>query len=103
MMKFRGKVYVMPRGDLLDPQGKAVGGALKQLGFSEVSDVRIGKLIEVSFEADDGDDAAAHLREMCEKLLVNPITEDYDYILMAEDGAQATQPAPSDERASSKE
>jgi len=93
-MRFRGKVYVMPRADLLDPQGKAVGGALKQLGFAGVSDVRVGKVVEVSFEADDGDAAAAHLREMCEKLLVNPITEDYDYILMAEDSPQASQEEP---------
>lgn len=97
-MKFRGRVYVMPRADLLDPQGKAVGGALKQLGFVAVSDVRVGKLIEVAFEADDSDAALAQLREMCEKLLVNPITEDFDYILMSEDSPQASDPAPDAER-----
>jgi len=88
-MKFQGKVYVMPRADLLDPQGKAVTGALKQLGFGGVGDARVGKVIELAFEADDADAALASLREMCEKLLVNPVTEDYDYILMTEESPSA--------------
>jgi len=93
-MKFHGKVYVMPRADLLDPQGKAVSGALKQLGFGTVGDARVGKVIEVSFEADDSDAALASLRDMCEKLLVNPVTEDYDYILMTEESSQAPEGEP---------
>lgn len=87
-MKFIGKVYVMPRADLLDPQGNAVRSALHNLGFRTVEDVRVGKEIDVTFEAEDGNTALERLKEMCEKLLVNPITEQYEMILLAE-GTQA--------------
>ncbi len=87
-MRFIGKVYIMPRKDLLDPQGNAVLTALKHLGFTEVKDVRVGKAIDVFFEADEAEAALGKLKDMCEKLLVNPITEDYDYILMSDEGGK---------------
>ena len=70
----QGVVTVMPRTGVLDPQGQAVHGALTQLGFEGVGEVRIGKRIELEIA---GDDPAATAREMCEKLLANALIEDY--------------------------
>lgn len=67
-------VTVMPKQGVLDPQGQAVAGALAQLGFAGVGDVRIGKRIELSL---DGDDPAGQARAMCEQLLANALIEDY--------------------------
>lgn len=67
-------VTVMPRAGVLDPQGQAVRGALTQLGFEGVGEVRIGKRIELEIAGDDPEGTA---REMCEKLLANALIEDY--------------------------
>jgi phosphoribosylformylglycinamidine synthase len=67
-------VTVMPRAGVLDPQGQAVRGALTQLGFTGVGEVRIGKRIELDIPGDDPEGTA---REMCEKLLANALIEDY--------------------------
>lgn len=67
-------VTVMPRAGVLDPQGQAVEGALRGLGFADVGDVRIGKRIELDVP---GPDPEATARDMCEKLLVNRLIEDY--------------------------
>ena len=76
-MHFKIHVRVVPRGGLLDPQGKAVEHALSALGFKEASEVRIGRAIELAIEATSADDARARTRAMCDKLLANPVTEDY--------------------------
>ena len=76
-MRFTCEICVRPRDDILDPQGDAVGSALGKLGFS-VDKVRVGRLILASIEADSEDAARAQAREMCEKLLANPITEDFE-------------------------
>jgi phosphoribosylformylglycinamidine synthase subunit PurS len=60
-----------------DPQGLAVRSGLEQLGFRSVSDVRVGKYIQLRLEADDEDAARAQVTQMCEKLLRNPVIEDY--------------------------
>jgi len=86
-MRFTGIVSIHLREDLLDPQGKAVMSGLKQLGFDMVENVRVGKQLKVTFQAEDGEQAVARLRQMCEKLLVNPVIEDYDTVLMAGDEA----------------
>jgi phosphoribosylformylglycinamidine synthase len=67
-------VTVMPKAGVLDPQGQAVAGALAQLGFGGVGEVRIGKRIELAIA---GDDPAGQARVMCEKLLANALIEDY--------------------------
>jgi len=67
-------VTVMPKAGVLDPQGQAVRGALAQLGFAGVGDVRIGKRIELAIE---GDDPAGQARAMCDRLLANALIEDY--------------------------
>lgn len=71
-------VTVMLRKGVLDPQGKAIGQALHGLGFAEVGDVRQGKRIEIALpEGTDLHAARARLTEMAEKLLANPVMEDY--------------------------
>jgi len=67
-------VTVMPRAGVLDPQGQAVRGALEQLGFAGVGEVRIGKRIELEL---DGEDPLGRARDMCDRLLANALIEDY--------------------------
>jgi phosphoribosylformylglycinamidine synthase PurS subunit len=74
---FVGRVRVMPRTGLLDPQGHAVEHALGALGFAGVQAVHVGRTLEVTLEAPGADAARAQLTAMCEKLLANPVTEDY--------------------------
>ena len=72
------KVFVTLKESVLDPQGKAVSNALHSLGYEEVADVRIGKYMELSIDPSRRD-AETVVREACEKLLSNPVIEDYRY------------------------
>jgi len=76
-MSYRVHVRVMPRTGLLDPQGQAVEHALSALGFGEAGGVRVGRAIELNVNAPSRGDAEARVRQMCDKLLANPVTEDY--------------------------
>ncbi len=76
-MKFRVAVHVLPRRGILDPQGKAVGDALRTLGFSGVSDVHVGRHLVIDTTADSADAAKAAVKSMCDRLLANPVTEDF--------------------------
>ena len=71
-------VDVMPKPEILDPQGKAVLGALPRLGFGGVSDVRQGKRFEIEIDGDASDASLQEVREMAEKLLSNPVIEDFE-------------------------
>lgn len=77
MTTFRIPVQIIPRPGILDPQGTAVAGALRSLGFTNLRDVRVGRFITVDVDAPDAAAAVAATREMCEKLLANPVTEDF--------------------------
>lgn len=70
------RVYVQLKDGILDPQGKAVAGALQQLGFG-VNGARVGKEIILDIEAANGQQALALAEEMCRKLLTNPVIEDF--------------------------
>ncbi len=70
-------VNVFLKDGVLDPQGKAAHHALDSLGFSGVSDVRIGKQIIINFNTEDKIKAEAEVKEMCETLLANTVIEDY--------------------------
>ena len=76
-MKHRFEVIVSLRDGLLDPQGRAVEDALPALGWSNVSDVRIGKHIELVVEAEDEATARAQVAEMATRFLSNPVIEDF--------------------------
>ena len=78
MTRFRLSVHIVPRRGILDPQGKAVADALHSLGFAQVTDVRVGRFLVLDVEATTADAARDAARAMCEKLLANPVTEDYE-------------------------
>lgn len=77
-MIFTVQIKVMPLKDLLDPQGKAVMGGLQNLGLSTISDVRIGKHIDLQVDAADKDAALAAGQQAAKKLLANPVMEVYE-------------------------
>lgn len=77
-MIFTVQIKVMPLKDLLDPQGKAVLGGLENLGINTVTDVRIGKHIDLQIEAENKDAAIATATEAAKKLLANPVMEVYE-------------------------
>ena len=80
-MKFVAEIDVMPLKALLDPQGKAVSGSMKNLNLSEIGNVRIGKHISLEIEAGNKDAAKAKVDEACKKLLCNLIMESYEFEL----------------------
>ncbi|CAN5912845.1 phosphoribosylformylglycinamidine synthase subunit PurS [soil metagenome] len=78
-MKFKAEIDVMPLKALLDPQGKAVTGSMKNLGLGDIQNVRIGKHITLELEAADKDAATVKVDEACKKLLANQIMEFYEF------------------------
>lgn len=78
MNRFRIAVHITPRRGILDPQGKTVAGALHSLGFAAVHDVHIGRYVVVELDAASRQDAERSTREMCERLLANPVIEDFE-------------------------
>jgi phosphoribosylformylglycinamidine synthase len=82
----RARVLVRPKAGILDPQGQAVERALPALGFTGVSNVHVGRLIELDVED------PARLPEMCERLLANPLIEDYEIVGSAEADPIASSP-----------
>ncbi len=76
-MRYLVEVSVRSRPGLLDPEGSAVRNALESLGFAGTSEVRIGKIIDLVVDAENGEAAAERVGQMCRKLLANPVTEDY--------------------------
>ncbi len=73
------KIYVTHKKGVLDPQGKTVEGALKSLGYKNVFNVHIGKYIELEVEGEDKQKIESQVKEMCDKLLANPIIEQYRF------------------------
>jgi phosphoribosylformylglycinamidine synthase len=80
-MKFIAEIDVMPQKALLDPQGKAVTGSMKNIGHSNISNVRIGKHIQMEVEATTEADAHAQVDDACKKMLANLIMETYTFSL----------------------
>lgn len=78
------RVYVTPKQGILDPQGATVERALPALGFQGVTDVRIGRFIELTLTMPQGstrEETDALVDDMCKRLLANPIIEDYTYVI----------------------
>jgi len=73
----KARVIVTLKNGVLDPQGKAIVGALGSLGFDGVGSVRQGKVFDVELDTTDRTKAEANLKAMCEKLLANSVIEDY--------------------------
>jgi phosphoribosylformylglycinamidine synthase PurS subunit len=79
----KARIFVTLKNGVLDPQGKAIGHALNNLGFDAVGEVRQGKLIDIELGEQDQGRAQAQLKEMCEKLLANTVIEKYEIELKA--------------------
>ena len=79
----KATVLVRPKDGILDPQGEAVRGSLRTLGF-DVSRVRVGRVVDVEFVAGEADDARAQIERMCTELLANPLIESVE--VRVEDG-----------------
>ena len=80
-MKFVAEIDVMPLKALLDPQGKAVTHGLKNMGLSQIENVRIGKHITLEVDADSKEAATEKVEAACKKLLSNPIMESFHFTL----------------------
>jgi phosphoribosylformylglycinamidine synthase subunit PurS len=78
MNRYRVAVHIVPRRGILDPQGKAVADALHALGFAAVRDVHVGRHIVLEVEAASEEEAHRSVQTMCERLLANPVTEDFE-------------------------
>lgn len=79
----RATVLVRPKQGILDPQGEAVQGSLRKLGF-DVSRVRVGRVLDVELAADGAEDARAQVERMCAELLANPLIESFEIRLEEE-------------------
>lgn len=75
----KAKVFVTLKSGVHDPQGVAVLGTLKHIGFDGVQNVRVGKYIEIEMKSDSKERANSQVEAMCEKLLSNPIIESYSF------------------------
>lgn len=76
-MKYRAEIDVMPKKELLDPQGKAVSSSMKNLGLPEIGNVRIGKHISLELEAENESVAKEKVEKACKDLLANQIMESF--------------------------
>ncbi|MGF7040568.1 phosphoribosylformylglycinamidine synthase subunit PurS [Mucilaginibacter lappiensis] len=79
MTKYQAEIDVMPKKEILDPQGKAVTGSMKNLGLAEIQNVRIGKHITLEIEADNAETAHTKVEQACKNLLANLIMESYTF------------------------
>jgi len=82
-MKFQAEIDVMPKKEILDPQGKAVTGSMKNLGLAEIENVRIGKHISLEIEAESEEAAQSKVEQACKSLLANLIMESYSVKVFA--------------------
>ncbi len=87
---YHSRIYVTLRPSVLDPAGVAVQSGLKQLGYEGVEQVRIGKYIELTLTATDEAKAREQLDRMCDRLLANPVIENYCFELTAVNSTKAT-------------
>lgn len=83
----KARVIVTLKPGVLDPQGKAVAGGLQALGYEGVSEVRVGKYIEVELGDAQGENLDEKVAEMCRRLLANPVIEEFRYEIDREEGA----------------
>ena len=80
----KARIFITFRQGVLEPPGKAVKNSLHSLGFTDVEEVRVGKLIDLSLEAGDRENAEKEVSDMCNRLLVNPVIEDFSFELYEE-------------------
>ena len=78
-MKYRAEIDVMPKKELLDPQGKAVSSSMRNLGLPEIDNVRVGKHISLEVDADNEEAAHGKVEQACKDLLANHIMENFEF------------------------
>ena len=78
---YKANIHITLRQSILDPQGKATQHALHSLGFADVNKVRMGKYVEMWIETNDEDSARTIADNACNKLMANPVMEDYSFTL----------------------
>ncbi len=78
-MGYFARIYVTPKPSVNDPQGLAILGGLQSMGYEAVSRVRAGKYLEVSLDGSSAEEATEQVREMCHRLLSNPVIEDFRF------------------------
>lgn len=88
---YKATISITLRPSILDPEGKTVQHALTNLGYDEVSEVRMGKQAEVTIDVESEDEAQRVAEEACDKLLANPVTENYEIELEAVSAEEAEQ------------
>jgi phosphoribosylformylglycinamidine synthase len=93
-MHWLAEVHVALRSGIADPEGQTIGSGLRALGYGSVGEVRSGKLLRISFEADDHAAAEATVDEMCRRLLANPVMETATWELRADEQQDAEQVNP---------
>ena len=76
---FKVKIYISLKKGVADPQGTTIKSALNSLGYQGIGKVRMGKYMQVELNVKDKKEARGEVVDMCKKLLVNPVIEDYDY------------------------
>ena len=87
----KARIVVRLRPGILDPQGTTIRRALEGLGFPEVRDMRVGKVLDLTLDETDAGRARQRLEEMCRKLLANPVIEDYSCeVVEGDDGRRAS-------------
>lgn len=82
----RVKIFVTLKNGVVDPQGITIKGALESLGYEGIANVRLGKYIEMELNCKSGKEAEKDIEEMCQKLLANPVIEDYRYEIEKDSG-----------------
>lgn len=84
-IQYAVQIRITPRPGILDPQGETIGRALETLGYDGVADVRMGRLLSLQIEAPDEASARDSVSEMCERLIANPIIEDFTILIEESD------------------
>ncbi len=90
---FHSRIVVTLRKSILDPQGKAVEQGVHSLGYADVANVRIGKFIELDVAAESKEEAERVTREVCHKLLANPVMEDFSFTIEQVEHVKQSLPA----------
>ena len=85
----KARIHITLKAGILDPQGKTIQQALHALGYSDVAEVRAGKFIELRLDGVERERAEQLVKAACEKLLANPVMEDYHYSILEEPSSKA--------------
>jgi phosphoribosylformylglycinamidine synthase PurS subunit len=93
-MRWLADVRVTLRPGIADPEGQTIGSALRSLGYESVDEVRSGKLMRISFQADDHASAESAVADMCRRLLANPVMETASWELRADEQQDADEALP---------